>query len=69
MTKLQDKAARQLELSLLSDVKARPEKATARAVEVPHRAELASTPEGASESDMSVYRQIAGNYFDSLRKK
>ena len=71
MTKLQDRASQQLELRLLSDLKAKPEvsKATEGAAEVRRDAQQVSTQEGASEKDLSVYRQIASNYFGSLRKE
>jgi hypothetical protein len=69
MTKLQDRSSQQLELRLLSDLKAKPEVSKANDAEVKRDAQPASTNAGASEHDMSVYRKIASNYFDSLRKE
>jgi len=70
MTKLQDRASQQLELRLLSDFNAKPDisKTMEAAAEMRQDSQQASTHEGASEKDMSVYRQIASNYFGSLRK-
>lgn len=71
MTKRQDRLSQQLELRLLSDFKAKPDvsKANDTAHEMRRDAQAASTNEGASENDMSVYRGIASNYFDCLRKE
>lgn len=69
MTKLQDMTTQQLELRLLVDVKIK-ESALLSNVE---GAALIGTQHticqhSASEHDRSVYRQIASNYFASLRK-
>lgn len=69
MTKLHHMASRQLELRLLTDLKAKPDagRAAEVAAEARSDAQRASAQEGASEKDLSVYRQIASNYFGSLR--
>ena len=70
MTKHQNRASQQLELRLLSVLTSNPE-ATQRE-DAAAKARLGVQPlaaiEGASEHDKSVYRSIANNYFDSLRK-
>jgi hypothetical protein len=70
MTKHQDRTSQQLELRLLSVLNTKPEarKSDDAAVKARRDAQSVSTSDGASEHDMSVYRKIASNYFDSLRK-
>jgi hypothetical protein len=69
MTKSQNRS-RQLQLRLLADVSGVASDLTVSAKET-HNAEISSkvaTALPATETDMSVYRQISGNYFRSLRK-
>jgi|GEM_PF-6122734 hypothetical protein len=72
MAKPPNKAPTQLELRLLSDLKARSGPGTsvgsfAQAKESGH--DQAPPFKGrASETDMDVYRAISGNYFDSINK-
>lgn len=69
MTKPQDRS-KQLQLRLLVDVSGLASGLTAAAKEkqsaITSRKVAMVLP--ASENDMSVYRQISGNYFRSLRK-
>lgn len=69
MTKLQNRS-KQLQLRLLVDVSGLPPELALMAKEKPaatikSNVNMASP---ASENDMTVYRQISGNYFRSLQK-
>jgi hypothetical protein len=65
MTKQQATRHRQLELSLLSDLNSR--LGTSRPAPTASSLVGDASSAGASERDLSVYRQISSSYFDSLR--
>ena len=68
MAKTQD-SSKQLQLRLLVDVSAHDaNSAASRSEKQCTSAKVVSNALPASEQDMSVYRQISGNYFRSLRK-
>lgn len=68
MTKTQDES-KQLQFRLLADVSC-PTSSTSAPQEkqLAFASSVVSVSLQASETDMSVYRQISGNYFRSLRK-